>query len=51
MMGKSLENFIGEFGTIDSAGTTGSRSLAQYGTATAVKMTTTTWIISGSGLT
>jgi hypothetical protein len=32
-------------------GTTGSRSLAQYGLATAVKMTTTTWIISGSGLT
>jgi hypothetical protein len=33
------------------AGTTGSRSLAQYGTATALKMTSTTWIISGSGLT
>ena len=33
------------------AGTTGSRSLAQYGMATAVKMTSTTWIISGSGLT
>ena len=32
-------------------GTTGSRSLAQYGMATAIKMTTTTWIISGSGLT
>ena len=32
-------------------GTTGSRSLAQYGLATAVKMTTTTWIISGNGLT
>jgi hypothetical protein len=32
-------------------GTTGSRSLAQYGMATAVKMTSTTWIISGSGLT
>jgi hypothetical protein len=36
---------------LSSAGTTGSRSLAQYGTATAVKMTATTWIISGSGLT
>ena len=36
---------------LSSAGTTGSRSLAQYGTATAVKMTSTTWIISGSGLT
>lgn len=32
-------------------GTTGSRSLAQYGTATAVKMTSTTWMISGNGLT
>jgi hypothetical protein len=33
------------------SGTTGSRSLAQYGVATAIKMTSTTWIISGSGLT
>lgn len=33
------------------AGTTGSRSLAQYGIATARKMTSTTWLISGSGLT
>ena len=32
-------------------GTTGSRSLAQYGMASAVKLTSTTWIISGSGLT
>jgi hypothetical protein len=32
-------------------GTTGSRTLAQYGIATATKMTSTTWIISGSGLT
>ena len=32
-------------------GTTGSRSLAQYGMATAIKMTSTTWMISGSGLT
>jgi hypothetical protein len=31
-------------------GTTGTRSLAQYGTATALKMTSTTWIISGAGL-
>jgi len=31
-------------------GTTGNRSLAQYGMATAIKMTSTTWIISGSGL-
>lgn len=32
-------------------GTTGSRSLAQYGMATAVKLTSTTWLINGSGLT
>ena len=32
-------------------GTTGSRTLAQYGMATALKMTGTTWIIAGSGLT
>lgn len=32
-------------------GTTGSRSLAQYGIATARKMTSTTWLISGTGLT
>lgn len=32
-------------------GTTGTRTLAQYGLATALKMTATTWIISGSGLT
>lgn len=36
---------------LSGAGTTGSRTLAQYGVATAVKMTTTTWIITGSGLT
>jgi hypothetical protein len=33
------------------AGTTGSRSLAQYGVATARKQTSTTWLISGTGLT
>jgi hypothetical protein len=33
------------------AGTTGSRTLAAYGIATAVKLTSTTWIISGNGLT
>jgi hypothetical protein len=32
-------------------GTTGSRSLAQYGSATAMKITSTTWLISGSALT
>jgi hypothetical protein len=36
---------------LSSAGTTGSRSLAQYGSATTIKMTSTTWLISGSGLT
>jgi hypothetical protein len=33
------------------AGTTGSRSLAANGVATALKVTSTEWIISGSGLT
>ncbi len=33
------------------AGTTGSRSLAQYGIATARKLTSTTWLIGGTGLT
>ena len=33
------------------AGTTGSRSLAQYGVATARKLTSTTWLIMGTGLT
>lgn len=30
---------------------TGSRTLAAYGMATAVKITSTSWIISGTGLT
>lgn len=34
-----------------STGSTGSRTLAQYGVATAVKVTSTSWIISGTGLT
>jgi len=33
------------------AGSTGTRTLAQYGIATAIKMTSTTWLISGNGLT
>jgi hypothetical protein len=33
------------------AGTTGSRTLAANGVATAVKVTTTEWLISGTGLT
>lgn len=33
------------------AGTTGSRTLAAYGMATAVKVSSTSWIISGNGLT
>lgn len=33
------------------AGTTGTRTLAQYGVCTAVKLTSTTWLISGTGLT
>ena len=34
-----------------SSGTTGNRTLAQYGIATAVKITSTSWLISGSALT
>jgi hypothetical protein len=34
-----------------STGATGSRTLAQYGSATALKMTSTTWLITGSNLT
>jgi hypothetical protein len=36
---------------VNSASTTGTRTLAQNGIATAVKVTSTSWIISGSGLT
>ena len=36
---------------LSSAGTTGTRSLAQYGSATCIKITSTSWLISGSGLT
>jgi hypothetical protein len=34
-----------------SGGTTGTRTLARYGVATAVKVTSTKWVISGTGLT
>tara|TARA_R110002072_G_scaffold161334_2_gene312839 strand:- start:521 stop:1093 length:573 start_codon:yes stop_codon:yes gene_type:complete len=37
--------------TLSSDGTAGSRTLAQYGSATAIKITSTQWVISGSGLT
>ena len=37
--------------TLSSAGTTGSRTLAANGVATALKVTSTSWIISGTGLT
>lgn len=36
---------------LSSAGTTGTRTLAQYGSATALKITATEWLISGGGLT
>jgi hypothetical protein len=36
---------------LSPAGTTGTRTLAQYGSATAIKITSTSWLISGSGLT
>jgi hypothetical protein len=32
------------------AGTTGSRTLAAFGVATAIKVTSTSWIVSGNGL-
>jgi hypothetical protein len=32
-------------------GTTGSRTLAEYGIASAVKLASTDWLISGNGLT
>jgi hypothetical protein len=35
---------------LSSAGTTGSRTLATNGSATAIKITSTSWLISGSGL-
>lgn len=37
--------------TLSPAGTSGSRTLAQYGSATCIKITSTEWLISGSGLT
>jgi hypothetical protein len=36
---------------LSGTGTTGDRSLAAYGIATAIKVDTTTWFISGNGLT
>ena len=36
---------------LSDAGTTGSRTLARFGSATAIKITATNWLISGSGLT
>jgi hypothetical protein len=36
---------------LSPGGTTGSRTLAQYGIATAIKVTSTLWYISGTGLT
>ena len=36
---------------LSNAGTTGTRTLGQYGSATAIKVTSTVWLISGSGLT
>ena len=37
--------------TLAGTTTTGTRSLAQNGVATALKVTTTKWVISGTGLT
>lgn len=36
---------------LSGSGSTGTRTLAQYGVATAIKLTSTTWLISGSNLT
>ena len=36
---------------LSGTGTTGSRTLAQYGSASAIKITSTSWLVSGSGLT
>lgn len=36
---------------LSGTGATGTRTLAQYGVATAVKLTSTIWIISGTGIT
>jgi hypothetical protein len=36
---------------LGGTGATGNRTLAQYGMATAVKLTSTTWLISGTGIT
>jgi len=36
---------------LSSTGTTGTRTLAQYGSATAIKIDSNSWLISGSGLT
>lgn len=36
---------------LGGTGTTGTRTLAQYGSATVLKITSTSWIITGSGLT
>jgi hypothetical protein len=36
---------------LSPAGTTGSRTLAANGSATCIKVTSTEWLISGSGLT
>jgi len=35
---------------LSGTGTTGSRTLAQYGSASAIKITATSWLIAGSGL-
>jgi len=37
--------------TLAGSTTTGTRSLAQNGVATAIKVASTSWIISGAGLT
>ena len=42
---------VGATGATGLTGATGSRTLAPFGVATAVKITSTSWMISGNGLT
>jgi hypothetical protein len=44
-------NIISDTMYLSSSGLTGSRTLSQYGIATAIKTASTTWYISGTGLT
>lgn len=51
MSGSSTIAITSDTMYLAGVGATGTRTLATYGLATALKMTATTWLISGSGLT